>query len=92
MSKAKSADDFKVLHDKSFIIPSKIEEGLKKLGPEGWEYQVEFAKLCGIGNLADFNAYCTKFEAGHCVQVGGTKGKRAWAGSKVLATKMRSML
>lgn len=92
-SKAKSLNDFRSVHDKSFIIPQKIEAGLKKLGPDGWEYQAEFAKLCGVNNLADFNAYCVKFEADYAVDTGGrSRGKRAWAGSKALAEKMRSML
>lgn len=92
MAKPKGADDFQKLYDKSYTIPKKIKEGLEKLGPDGWEYQTEFAKMCGIGNLADFNAFATQFEKDHCVVVGGSKGKRVWAGSKALATKMRSML
>jgi hypothetical protein len=92
MAKAKGLEDFRTKHDKSHIVPKKIEDGIKKLGKDGWEYQAEFAKLCGVGNLADFNAYCVPFEADHCVVIGGSKGKRAWAGSKALAEKMRAML
>jgi hypothetical protein len=92
MAKPKGADDFQKLYDNSYVVPKKIQEGLAKLGPDGWEYQAEFAKSCGVNNLAHFNAYCVQFEKDHCVQIGGSKGKRAWAGSKALATKMRSML
>ncbi len=91
MAKVNTIDDFRAQNDKSFIIPQKIEAGIKKLGPKGWLYQADFAKLCGINNLADFNAYCVKFED-HCVALAGSKGKRAWAGSKELAKQMRAML
>lgn len=92
MVKTNSVEDFRKLHDKSHIVPEKIQEGLKKLGKDRWLYQADFMKLCGISNGADFNLYCVKFEAEHSVPIGGSKGKRAWAGSKALADQLRSML
>lgn len=92
MAKVLTENDFQAKHDKSFIIPKKIEAGLKKLGPKGWLYQADFAKLCEVNNLADFNAYAVKFEKLHCIEIGGSKGKRAWAGSKELADRLRKML
>lgn len=92
MVKTNTAEDFRKLHDKSHIVPSKIADGLKKLGKDRWLYQADFMKLCGISNGADFNLYCVKFEKEHCVAIGGSKGKRAWAGSKSLADTLRTML
>lgn len=91
-TKVLTADDFRTHHDKSYIIPKKIEAGLKKLGPKGWQYQADFIKTCEVGNPADFNHFCASFEADHCVLIGGSKAKRAWAGSKELAERLRAML
>jgi hypothetical protein len=91
-TKVLTADDFRTHHDKSYIVPKKIEAGLKKLGAKGYLYQAEFMKLCEVNNPADFNAYCGAFEADHCVVIGGSKAKRAWAGSKEFAERLRAML
>jgi hypothetical protein len=91
MAKAKTADDFKKLYHKATTVPKKIKEGLAKLGKDGWEYQAEFVKLCGV-NPVDFNAFAAEFEKEHLIEIGGSRGKRAWAGSKALAEKMRAML
>jgi len=91
-TKVLSQSDFKHLHDKSHIIPEKIRAGLKKLGPKGWQYQPDFIKTCEIGNPADFGHHSAQFEADHCVLIGGSKGKKAWAGSKELADRLRAML
>lgn len=86
----KSLDDFRAVHDKNTIVPARIREGLKKLGKDGWDYEIDFIKLCGV-STHDFGAFREQFED-HYVNVGGTRsGKRAWAGSIELAAKMREM-
>lgn len=86
----KKLADFRAVHDKSFVVPNKITAGLDKLGKDGWEYEPEFMKLCGV-NANDFAKFREQFEEFY-VMVGGSKnGKRVWAGSKPLAAKMREM-
>lgn len=90
--KGKSLTDFRSLHDKNYLIPKAIEAGLAKLGKDGWEYELEFMKLCGVCS-SDFARYRDKFEDFYLTVGGrGSQGKRVWAGSKALATRMRSML
>lgn len=86
----KSLSDFRAAHDKNFIVPGKIKAGLEKLGPEGWEYEVEFIRTCGL-STTDFAAFRDQFED-FSVNVGGRNPKRVWAGSKALADKMREMI
>lgn len=92
-SKTKSLADFKAAHDKSFIVPSKIKTGLEKLGIDGWEYEPEFTKLCGL-STNDMAKYRSQFED-YIVLVGRTRDssreRRVWAGSKALANKLREM-
>lgn len=82
----KSLEDFRAAHDKSYIVPGKVRAALKALG-DGWEYEMAFAKLAGV-SLGDLSAFRAMFED-HIVVVERTK--RAWAGSKALAAKMREM-
>ena len=86
----KTLADFRAIHDKSTVVPGKIKEGLVKLGKDGWDYEPEFVKLCGV-SVTDFSRFREDFED-YYVIVGGTRtGKRVWAGSKELAAKMREM-
>jgi hypothetical protein len=79
--------EFRSTHDKSFIVPQKIKAGLQKLG-EGWEYEMAFAKIAGV-SLGDLSAFRSLFDE-HIVIVDRTK--RAWAGTKAFAEKMREMV
>lgn len=85
----KTLADFRQAYDKDTIVPAKIKQGLAALGPDGWEYEVEFAKLCGV-SLYDMGRVRDRF-ADHVVPV-NRNTKRAWAGSKSLASKMREMV
>lgn len=86
----KTLSDFRAVHDKSYVIPQAIKAGLAKLG-DGWDYEPEFIKLCGVSVL-DFARFRDEF-ADHYVTVGGSKSsKRAWAGTKATAAKMRDMI
>lgn len=83
----KSISEFRAAHDKSFIIPNKIKAALKSLG-DGWEYELQFSKIAGV-SLADLGSFRPMFEE-YIVLVERTK--RAWAGSKATAEKMRAMV
>lgn len=84
----RSLNEFRETHDKNFIVPKKIKAALAALGG-GWEYEMAFAKLAGI-SLGDLSAYRSMFEEDHVVVIGGSK--RAWAGTKAAAEKMRAMV
>lgn len=84
-------ESFRAMHDKSFMIPKKIQEGLAALGDDAWEYELDFIKRCGV-SPTDFAAYREQFEDFY-VNIGAPRApKRAWAGSKALAKKMRDMV
>lgn len=87
-TKGRSIDEFKQTYDKDTIVPSKIDAALELLG-DGWEYEVNFAKLAGV-SLADIGTYREMY-ADYYVQV-RRDGKRAWAGTKATARHMREML
>lgn len=82
----RTIEDFRAAHDKNFIVPLKIRDGLKQLGT-GWEYEVAFCRLAGV-SLGDLANYRDAF-AEHVVLVDRTK--RVWAGTKELAQKLRDM-
>lgn len=84
----KSLAEFRAEHDKDYIVPRAIRDGLKALG-SGWEYEVQFARACGL-NMTDLGNYRDMF-AEHVVQI-RRDGKRAWAGTKQVAAEMRRMV
>lgn len=86
-SGGRSLNEFRETHDKSYIVPKKIRTALTALG-SGWDYEMPFAKLAGV-SLGDLSAYRSMFED-HIVVV--EKTKRAWAGTKATADKMRAMV
>lgn len=83
----KTLAEFRAVHDKAFIIPQRIKEGLAKLG-DGWEYEATFAKMAGV-SLLDLGHFRSMFEA-HVIMVERTK--RVWAGTPTLAEKMKAMV
>jgi hypothetical protein len=87
----KDLEMFRAAHDKSYIVPRRIKEGLTALG-ESWEYEAEFIKRCGLSQI-DFAAYRDQFSDFY-VETGGTggRGKRVWAGTKAFATKLRESM
>jgi len=84
----KSIDEFRARHDKGFIIPRRIEDGLKAMG-EGWEYEAQFARIAGVA-LTDLSAYRDQY-ADYIVLL-NRDGRRAWAGTKETAERMREMV
>jgi hypothetical protein len=85
--KIRSLSEFKQTVDKDTIVPSRIREGLKVIGAMGWVYEVEFCKLAKISS-SDLGNYRDSF-ADFVVPI---KERRAWAGSKSMADKLRAML
>lgn len=85
----KTLADFRAAYDKSTIVPAKIRSAIAALGQNGWEYEVEFAKGAGV-SLYDLGRVRDEF-SDNIVTI-GRNSKRAWAGSKALAAKMREML
>ena len=83
-----SLSEFQAQHDKDFIVPARIKEGLKQLG-DGWAYEMEFVKLAGV-SLGDLGNYREQFV--EYVVVVRRDGKRAWAGTLAIAAKMREMI
>lgn len=89
-TKRKTLSDFRAAHDKDFVIPARINAGLAKIGKDGWEYEGDFMRICGVGTI-DFARFRDKFAA-HCVMIrDGKHSKRVWAGSPALAKKMQEM-
>lgn len=86
----KSIDAFRAAHDKSFTIPRRIREGIAKLGPDGWDYELAFLRMCELATV-ELAAYRDQF-ADYLVEIGGRNSKRAWCGSKALAKKLRKMV
>jgi hypothetical protein len=86
---AKTIDDFKNAYHKGTIIPAKIKAGIASLTPNGWEYEVEFSKLCGV-SLYDLGHFRDQF-ADNIVPI-NRGSKRVWAGSVRLAKQMKEML
>lgn len=84
----RSLTDFRVEHDKSYIVPKRVTAAIEKLG-DGWLYEVEFAKLAGV-SLSDLGHFRSAFED-HIVAIRRDGGKRAWA-KKHIAAKMREMV
>jgi hypothetical protein len=87
--KGRGLEEFRAAHDKSFIVPGKIRDGLAALG-ESWEYESEFMKRCTLSNT-DIAAYREQF-ADFYVETPGRNPKRVWAGSKRFAAKLRERL
>ncbi len=86
--RGRSLQEFRCQHDKDFIVPARIREGLKALRG-GWEYEGPFAKLAAV-SLSDLANYREAFT--DYIVVVRRDGKRAWAATPALAAKMREMV
>ena len=88
-SKGKDLAAFRELHDKSLIIPKKIRVGLAALG-SAWEYEGDFIQRCQVSQ-PEFAKYRDQF-ADFFVEVraSGKQAKRAWAGTKKYADRLRA--
>jgi hypothetical protein len=88
--KGKTLEDFRIAHDKNYIVPKKIKDALAKLG-ESWEYEIDFMKIAGI-STTDLVNFREQFES-HIVAVksNGSHRKNVWAGTVAFAAKLREM-
>lgn len=90
-SLGKSLTEFRAQYDKSYLVPMAIEEGLKNLGDDAWEYEAAFIKICGLSQT-DFGRFREEFAEYYVVVDGTRSGKRIWAGSKNLAAQLRRLV
>jgi hypothetical protein len=91
---ARDLGAYRAVHDRDTVIPNKIRaalEAMRKIGPEHWDYEVEFMKRAGI-STTDLTRYRAQFEA-HIVDViniGKSHGvKRIWFADPKVASKAR---
>lgn len=80
--------DFRERYDKSFIVPRRIREALKKLGQSRYLPEAEFSRLAGV-SLPDLGRFRAEFDEDHVVVV--ERSKRLWCGSKALAEELRGL-
>jgi hypothetical protein len=80
---------FRGAHDKSYIIPNKIREGLKQLGDD-WKYEDDFMKLIGIKSKNDLSPFREQFKD-FIVEAGKERARKlVWVGTKAFAETLRS--
>jgi hypothetical protein len=93
-TKARTAADFKALHDRSVIVPNKIREtlaALVKVGPEHFEYDEAFRGMCGL-QAAELAEYRDQFKKHWFITPGRSSnkgGKRVWFGNAAVAARLR---
>lgn len=92
-SKGRSAEDFQKEHDMSYIVPQRIRAGLAELG-DTWEYEPDFMKRigCNASMVSPHRAAFDEFTVDIKPRAGRSHSKRAWAGTKKLATSLREMV
>lgn len=91
VSKGKTLEEFRSMHDKNYIVPKKIKDALAQLG-DSWEYEIDFIKIAGL-STTDLVTFREQFEA-HIVSVkvnGTSHRKNVWAGTPAFAAKLREM-
>ena len=82
----RSEDEWTKLHDPNYIIPKRIEDGIKALG-KGWLYEGDFLRLISI-SPTQLAAFRDRY-ADHVVTLGGRNPRRAWWGCVKTAAKKR---
>lgn len=90
MAKAKTLADFRAAHDKSVVIPNKINVALAamlKEGAENFEYEADILRRAGV-STTDLAMFRDRF-AEHIVEVGGKNPKRVWFADPKVAKKAR---
>jgi len=90
---ARTIADFRDAHDRDVIVPKKMRAALEqiaKVGPEHYEYEVDFMKLASI-STGEIAKYRGQFEA-HIVETPAAHGKsvkRVYFGNAKTAAKLR---
>lgn len=88
-TKGKDVSAFQAAHDKAFIVPKAIKQGLAELS-DSWEYEAEFIKRCKLSQT-DFSKFREQFKA-HVIETSGRNPKRVWAGTVKFAGRLRAKL
>jgi hypothetical protein len=84
----RSLTEFRQAYDKDTIVPCKIRAALKLLG-NGWEYEVQFAKLAGL-SMTDVGNYREAFpDNWHQIKA---DGRKVWSGSKAVIAEIRKVV
>jgi hypothetical protein len=91
--KGKTLADFRAIHDRNVVVPTKIRAALAAMeaegGPENWDYEQAFIKRAGI-SVTDLGAFRDQFAA-HIVETSRTgsasHSKRVWVASAKAAAK-----
>lgn len=87
----KTLASFRATYDKNVVVPARIKAGLEKLGKDGWEFEVDFIKMCGV-STTDFAKFRDQFADFFVHITNGNHTRRVWAGTKATAHKMREMV
>lgn len=88
--KANTVADFRSLHDRNVIVPTKIRAtfaAMLKEHPEMWHYELDFIKRAGI-STTDIGQFREQF-IDHVVETSGKNPKRVWFASAKVAAKLR---
>lgn len=87
--RGKSFNEFVEHNDRNVMIPKRLTTALKQMG-NSWEDEREFLKLAGVSNT-DITRFRDQFQEYIVVYRSAETGnvRRAWAGTKELAKKMR---
>jgi hypothetical protein len=91
-ARGRNLEAFRENHDRAFIVPKRIRDGLESLG-DSWEYEAEFIRRCGVATH-EFSTYRDLF-ADFCIEtpsVNGGRPKRVYAGTRTFAAKLRAAL
>ncbi len=88
--KGRSLDEFRELHDASYLVPKRIKSALAELGPDGWEYEVEFVRRAGLSQ-AEYGRFKGQF-SDHLIKTVGHKARFVVAGSVKFADKLRERM
>jgi hypothetical protein len=87
-SGGRSLQNFKQTYDKNTIIPQKIRNALKELGP-AWEYEAEFIKRAGV-NYTDINIFRDMFS--DYLVIIKRENKRIWCGTIPFANQLKELI
>lgn len=90
--RGRGLEAFRENHDRAFIVPKRIRDGLESLG-DSWEYEAEFIRRCNVASH-EFANYRDLFKD-FCIETpstNGARGKRVYAGTRTFAAKLRAAL
>ena len=83
-------EEFRAAHDKSFIVPKRIQEALDSLGPDKCMYESDFIRKVNVSTneLAQYRDMFAAF----WLPTTRDGRRRVWAGSKEFAEELRGLV